>query len=67
MRNIRTSRNVVALKVVNLHCSRQQCVVVEWSGCSVAVRVRVRARAREWNFFSLCKSVRKELCHGAVQ
>ena len=32
-------RNVGALKVVNLHCSRQQCVVVEWSGRSVAVRV----------------------------
>ena len=31
----------------------------------IAVRARVRARVREWNFslfFSLCKSVRKELC-----
>ena len=43
-------RNVGALKVANLHCSRQQCVVVERSGRSVAVRVRVRARVREWNF-----------------
>ena len=43
-------RNVGALKVANLHCSSQQCVVVEWSGRSVAVRVRVRARVREWNF-----------------
>ena len=42
--------NVGALKVANLHCSCQQYVVVEWSGCSVAVRVRVRARVREWNF-----------------
>jgi len=54
--------NVGALKVANLHCSRQQCVVVEWSGRSVAVRVR--ARVREWNFcllfFSLCESVRKK-------
>ena len=52
-------RNVGALKVANLHCSRQQCVVVEWSGCSVAVRVRVRARVREWNFlfFFLCVKV----------
>ena len=70
IRTIRTSRNVGALKVADLHCSRQQCVVVEWSGRSVAVRVRVRARTREWNFsllfffFSLCKSVKKELCRG---
>jgi len=41
------------------------CVVVEWSGPSVAVRVRARARVREWNFF-LCKSVRKKLCRGIV-
>ena len=57
---IRTPRNVGALKVTDLHCSRQQCVVVEWSGCSVAVRVRVRARAREWKFspfFFLCVKV----------
>ena len=61
--------NVGALKVANLHCSRQQCVVVEWLGRSVAVRVRVRASVREWNFpllFSLCKSVRKKLCRGTV-
>jgi len=61
--------NVGVLKVANLHCSRQQCVVVEWSGRSVAVRVRVRARVREWDFslfFSQCKSVRKELCRGTV-
>ena len=65
---------VGALKVANWHCSCQQCVVVEWSGRSVAVRVRVRARARarvrEWNFlllfFSLCRSVRKKLCRGTV-
>ena len=61
IRTIRTSRNVSALKVADLHCSRQQCVVVEWSGRSVAVRVRVRARAREWNFsllfFFLCVEV----------
>ena len=37
-----TSHNVGALKVANLHCSRQQCVVAEWSGCSVTVRVRAR-------------------------
>ena len=58
IRTVRTSRNVGALKVVNLHCSRQQCVVVEWSGRSIAVRVR--ARAREWNFsllFFLCVEV----------
>ena len=59
-------------QIGNLHCSRQQCVVVEWSGRSIAVRVRVRvrARARWWNFsllfFSLCRSARKELCHGTV-
>ena len=35
------------LKVANLHCSHQQCVVAEWSGRSVTVRVRVRAR--EWD------------------
>ena len=40
--------NVGALKVANLQCNHQQCVVVEWSGRSVAVRVR--ARVREWNF-----------------
>ena len=62
-------RDVGALKVANLQCSHQQCVVVEWSGRSVAVRVRVRVR--EWNFsllfsFSLCKSVRKKLCRGTV-
>ena len=45
-----TSRIVGALKVANLHCSRQQCVVAEWSGRGVAVRVRVRVRAREWDF-----------------
>ena len=50
IRTIRTSCNVGVLKVVNLHCSQQQCVVVKWSGCSVAVRVRVRARAWKWNF-----------------
>ena len=38
------------LKVANLHCSNQQCVVAEWLGCSVTVRVRVRARGREWDF-----------------
>ena len=51
-------RNVGALKVadlrcsrqLDLRCSRQQCSVVGWSGRSVAVRVRVRARVREWNF-----------------
>ena len=48
-------RNVGASKVANLHCSRQQCVVVEWSGRSVAVRVR--ARVREWNFSLLFCSV----------
>ena len=62
IRTIRTSRNVGALKVADLHCSRQQCVVVEWSGRSVAVRVRVRARTRKWNFsllffFFLCVKV----------
>ena len=62
IRTIRTSRNVGALKVADFHCSQQQCVVVEWSGRSVAVRVR--ARAREWNFsllffFSLCRSAKK--------
>ena len=41
-------RNVGALKVADLRCSRQQCSVVGWSGRSVAVRVR--ARVREWNF-----------------
>jgi len=63
--------NVGALKVAKLHCRRQQCVVVEWSGRSVAVRVR--ARVREWNFsllffFSLCKSVRKKTLswHGVI-
>ena len=54
-------RNAGVLKVANLHCSRQQCVVVKWSGRSVAVRVRVKARVREWNFcllfFFLCVKV----------
>ena len=64
-------RDVGALKVANLQCSHQQCVVVEWSGRSVAVRVKVRARVKEWNFslfFSLCTSVRKKkkLCRGTV-
>ena len=46
------SCNVGALKVTNLHYSRQQCVVAEWSrrSITVRVRVRVRARAREWDF-----------------
>jgi len=44
-------RNVGALKVANLHCSRQQCVVVEWSGRSVAVRVRVGNGDREPTVF----------------
>ena len=60
-----TSRNVGVLKVENLHCSRRQCVIAEWSGCSVSVRIR--ARAREWIFlFSLLKKVTKKLCHGRV-
>ena len=42
------SRNVGVLKVAQLHCSRQHCLVVERSGHSVTVTVRVRAR--EWNF-----------------
>ena len=47
------------VKVANLHCSHHQCVVVEWSGRSVAVRVRVRARVREgiFLFFFLCVKV----------
>jgi len=56
---------VGALKVANLHCSRQQCIVVKWSGRSVAGRVR--ARVREWNFslfFFFCVKVReKNLWH----
>jgi len=57
-------RNVGVLKVADLHCSRQQCIVVEWSGRSVAVRVR------EWNFcllffFSVQKCEKKH-CHGTV-
>ena len=50
--------NVGALKVVNLDCSHQQCIVAEWSGRSD--NVRVRARAREWVFpffFFLCVKV----------
>ena len=51
MRTVRynMSCNVGVLKVVQLHCSRQQCFVAEWSGHSVTVTVRVRAR--EWDFF----------------
>ena len=54
------SCNVGALKVTNLHYSRQQCVVAEWSwrSITVRVRVRVRVRARERDFsllfFFLC-------------
>ena len=63
-----TLHNIGVLKVVNLHCSRQQCVVVEWSGRSITVRVRVTARAREWEisllFLLKCD---KELCCGMVQ
>ena len=56
-----TSRNVGALKVVNLHCSCQQCLVAERSGRSVTLW----ARAREWDFFfSVLKCV-KEL-HGVM-
>jgi len=43
-----TSCNVGALKVAQLHCSRQHCLVVERSGHSVTVTGRVRAR--EWDF-----------------
>ena len=39
-----TSHNVGALKVANLHCSYQQCVLAQWSGRSVTVRGKVRAR-----------------------
>ena len=60
-------RNVGALKVADLRCSRQQCSVVGWSGRSVAVRVRVRARVREWNFSievltSTCDSYLQGVC-----
>ena len=65
------SRNVGALKVTNLHYSRQQCVVAEWSWRSIAVRVRVRVRAREWDFsllfFFFCVKCDKELRRGTVQ
>ena len=54
------SRNVGALKVANLHCSRQQCVVAEWSGCSIA-------RVREWDLSLLFLRVTKELHCGTVQ
>ena len=57
-----TSHNVGALKVVNLHCSCQQCLVAELSGRSVTVRVRVRARARERDFFFLCVKVYQKNC-----
>ena len=73
----RTLRNVGALKVANLHCSRQQCVVAEWSGRSVTVWVRFRARvrfwarAREWDFphffFSVLKCDKRTLLwHGVL-
>ena len=60
------SRNVGALKVVQLHCSRQQCLVAEWSGRSVTVRVR--ARAREWEYFwSVLKCDKRTLLwHGVI-
>ena len=41
-------RSVGALKVANLHGSPQQCVVVEWSGRSVAVRVRAQGQGMEF-------------------
>ena len=40
IRTVRTLHNVGALKVANLHCSRQQCVVAEWSGRSVGVHAK---------------------------
>ena len=66
--------NVVASKVAQLHCSRQQCLVAEWSGRSVTVRVRARARAREWDFpsfffsfLSVLKSDKRTLLwHGVI-
>ena len=64
-RLLHMSRNVGALKVANLHCSRQQCVVAEWSGCSIAFRVRVRVR--EWDLSLLFLRVTKELHCGTVQ
>ena len=63
------SCNVGALKVTNLHYSRQQCVVAEWSWRSITVRVRVRARERDFSllfFFSVLKCD-KELRRGTVQ
>ena len=60
-------RRVMLVRVANLHCSRQQCVVVELSGRSIAVRVRARGQGMEFfPFFSLCRSVGKELCCGMV-
>ena len=53
------SHNVGALKVVNLHCSCQQCLVAERSGRSVTVRVRARARERD---FFLCVKVCQKNC-----
>ena len=67
-----TSHNVGALKVANLHCSHQWCVIAEWSGRSNTVRVRIRARTREWDFSLLfCFSVLKcnkgtLLWHGVI-
>ena len=65
-----TSRNVGALKVANLHCSRQQCVVAEWSGRSITVRVRARTRECEFSLllsFSVLKCDKRTLSwHGVI-
>ena len=52
------------LKIANLHSSRQQCIVAEWSGHSVRVRVRARARESDFSllfFFSVLKCDKRTL------
>ena len=60
-----TSRKVGVLKVVQLQCSHQQCLVAEWSGRSVTVRVRAIGPGN--GIFPFCvKNVTKQLCLGTV-
>ena len=49
-----------------MHRNRQQCLVAEWLGLTVAVRVKVRARARGciFSLFFFCVESDEHLCLG---
>ena len=71
IRTVRTSHNVGALKVANMHCSRQLCIVVEWSG-RIVLQLGLELGLGPGNgifpsfFFCFVYKCEKRTCRGAV-